>query len=161
MEILKFPHPHLLEKTEEVTVFGEELKTLLDAMWDTMSEHHGMGLAANQVGLSQRMFVMEGPDGKRFNFVNPVITSSSSAPANMREGCLSAPGDYVIVPDRAQWVQVNYEDEEGKSQSRVFQGIYAVCVQHEIDHLDGKAYLENKSIPKATRKPLASKWGLK
>lgn len=161
MEILKFPHPQLFEKTEEVTVFGPELKTLLDGMWETMSENHGMGLAANQVGLSHRMFVMEGPDNKRFNLLNPYIINKSSAPANLKEGCLSAPGDYLIVPDRAQWVQISYEDEEGKSHTKVFQGIYAVCCQHEIDHLDGKAYLENKSIPKMTRKNLASKWNLK
>jgi len=161
MEILKFPHPHLMSKTEEVTVFGPELKTLLDAMWETLSSKGAVGLAANQVGLTQRMFVMEGPNGERINAINPTILFKSAAFANLKEGCLSAPGDFVIVPDRALWVQMRYRDEHGNTQIRVLDGLYGVCVQHEIDHLDGKAYLENKSIPRSTRKNLAKKWGLK
>jgi peptide deformylase len=160
MNILKFPDPFLFEKTKEVTVFGPELKTLLDAMYKTMIDNKGIGLAANQVGLSFRMFVMTMKDSSVF-FVNPKITDRSIGPANIEEGCLSAPGEALKLDERASWVKVSYQDETGKKHEKVFKGIHSVCVQHEIDHLDGKSYLQSRSINRARRKELAKKWGIK
>lgn len=159
MNILLFPNPLLFEVMPEVTVFGEELKILLDSMYDLMKNSNGMGLAANQVGLSLRMFVMEGPNG-RVNLVNPKIVVRSKFQANLREGCLSAPGDFVTVPSRAEWVDVGFQDEEGTYKRLVLKGIFAVCFQHELDHLNGKTFLSDKSIPRNIRKPLAKKWKL-
>src|SRR5271154_689806 len=103
MNVLKFPNPFLTTATYPVTVFGDELKVLLDSMYETMKTNNGLGLAANQVGLLHRMFVMDGLEG-RFNIVNPVIVNKSAKPANIKEGCLSAPGDFVVVPERAEWI---------------------------------------------------------
>lgn len=160
MDILKFPNPFLITATYQVTVFGDELKVLLDSMYEVMKEHNGIGLAANQVGLLHRMFVMEGPKG-RINIVNPAIVSSSIQKINVREGCLSAPGTFVVIPTRASWVQLCYSDETGKSNIVTLKDVHAVCVQHEIDHLDGKIFMLDKSIPKHERKCLAKKWGIK
>lgn len=161
MEILKFPHPTLSEVCTPVTVFGEELKILLDAMWDTMKSTTGMGLAANQVGLTFRMFVMEGNEGERIYLVNPEILKKSLAISAIKEGCLSAPGEMIQTNSRAEWVQVRYYDESGNYRNKVFTDVYSVCVQHEIDHLNGKSFMEIKTIPKSKRKELAKKWGLK
>lgn len=161
MQILKFPSPELFKVCTEVTVFGPELKILLDAMWETMVAGKGMGLAANQVGLTFRMFTMLGPDGEKIYLVNPKISSKSVISANLQEGCLSAPGEILVIEDRASWVKVKFQDETGTEQERVFHNIYAVCVQHEIDHLNGLSYLQSKSLHRARRKELAAKWGLK
>jgi peptide deformylase len=141
-------------------VFGPELLFLLESMYETMKANNGLGLASNQVGLDYRMFVMAAPDEEKLFLVNPVITARSIALANYKEGCLSAPGEFLLL-DRAAWVEVKFQNEKGEEQKRLFNAIFAVCVQHEIDHLNGKSHLESKSIPKAQRKLLAKKWGLK
>lgn len=161
MDILKFPHPLLFEPTRQVTVFGPELSVLLHSMWETMIAAKGLGLAANQVGLPWNMFVMEGPNKERLFIVNPVIASGSKTPANLREGCLSAPGEFLILKERMAWVEIAYSDENGAINKGFFKGIHAVCVQHEMDHLVGKSHLQSKSISRAERKRLAKKWGLK
>lgn len=160
MEILKFPDPRLFDPTWPVTVFGDELKVLLDSMWDVMVANYGVGLAANQVGLTFSMFTMEGAEGERLYIVNPRIKSKSSAPANLREGCLSAPGEFLTRPDRAVWVELEFQDELGVPQRRVFKGIAAVCVQHEIEHLNGEGFMQSKTILKQKRLQLAKKWNL-
>lgn len=160
MEILKFPNPKLLTKCEQVTVFGTELKTILDNMWETMLANYGVGLAANQVGLSYNMFVMEGPEEEKIYLVNPTVKSKSQAPANLREGCLSAPGEFLVRPDRSVWVEIEFQDAEGKAARRVFKGINAVCVQHEMEHLEGKGFMTSTSLNKTKRIELAKKWGL-
>lgn len=161
MELLSFPHPLLFKPCRNVSVFGPELKTLLNLMWDAMNALKGIGLAANQVGLSYAMFVMAGPDEERLFIVNPRILRKSTVPANMREGCLSAPGEFLVLSERASWVEIAFQDESGTEKVRVFQGLHAVCVQHEMDHLVGKSHLQSSTIPKVKRKELAKKWGLK
>lgn len=161
MVILKFPNPALFKVCAPVTVFGEELKVLLTAMWETMVASNGIGLAGNQVGLGFRMVVMLGPNDEQLFMVNPEIVQRSIVPANLREGCLSAPGEFVELSERASWIKVKFQDERGAEKTRVFTGIHSVCVQHETDHLDGKSHLQSTTIPKAKRKELAKKWGLK
>jgi peptide deformylase len=160
MEILKYPHSSLFTQCEPVTVFGKELKIIIESMLSTMRTSGGMGLAANQVGLKYRIFVMEGPNGEDLHFINPKISWRSIAPANKKEGCLSAPGDFLVLQERADMVRVDYQDHDGRDHKKVFDGIWAVCVQHEIDHLDGKAFIQSKSIPKAKRRELLKKWGV-
>lgn len=161
MEILKFPNPHLFIPCKEVTVFGPELKVLLESMWDTMTAKNGLGLASNQVGLSYRMFTMLGPENEKLFIVNPKILKRSESSANKKEGCLSAPGEFLILPERSMWTQILYQDETGGVRSGTFSGLHSVCVQHEIDHLDGKSHLQSKSITRAKRRELARKWGIK
>lgn len=161
MVILKFPDPSLFKPCAEVTVFEEELKILLEGMWSAMLKHGGLGLAANQVGLHCRMFVMAGVNSEKLYIVNPKVVKQSVIPANMREGCLSAPGEFLVLSERASWIQIDFQDEKGQMQRRVFHGLHAVCVQHEMDHLEGKSHLMSPNIPKKQRKEIYKKWGLK
>lgn len=161
MEILKFPDSRLFVKCTAVTVFGDELKVILDNMYLVMKNAKGMGLAANQVGLTYNMFTMEGPNDEKLYIINPKILSKSQGSANVREGCLSAPGEFLVRSDRVQWVEVEFKNEKGEDQRRVFTGLHAVCVQHEIEHLAGLGFMQSTSIPKKTRNELAKKWQLK
>lgn len=161
MQILKFPDPHLFVKTKEVTVFGPELKFLLESMKETMTISNGLGLAANQVGLPYSMFVMQTSNDGVLFLVNPKITNKSMESAGIREGCLSAPGEFLVVPERKFWSEVEFQNENGESQKIIFKGIFSVCAQHEIQHLLGESYMQSKSILKTKRKQLAKKWGLK
>ena len=161
MQILKYPSPALFVVCSEVTIFGPELKILLDSMWDAMVEGHGMGLAANQVGLTFRMFVMLGPDEEKIYLVNPKILSRSIVSANLPESCLSAPGEMLTLDERASWAKIEFQNETGEKKERIFHGIHSVCVQHETDHLNGLSHLQSKSIKTAKRKILAKKWGLR
>lgn len=158
MEVLKYPDPRLLKPTKEVTDFGPELKTLLESMWETMVRERGIGMAANQVGLEQRMFVMSYRAQKLF-LVNPKIIELGNNPSNISEGCLSAPGQTIKIY-RPNLVKVTFQDETGAPFCAIFLDTHSVCVQHEVEHLDGKTFLQNKSIPKTIRKELAKKWGL-
>jgi peptide deformylase len=160
MEILKYPNPALLAKCKPVTVFGPTVETLLDSMWETMKKHGGIGLAANQVGLFYTMFTMEGPNGEKLYIVNPEIIARSAGFVAIREGCLSAPGEFLNL-SRSAWVQVKFKNQDGVSYTRVFQGLHAVCVQHEMEHLEGKTFLESNALPKAKRRELARKWGFR
>lgn len=160
MKIVKFPDQALFTPTNTVTTFDATLHYLLDSMYEVMKVNNGLGLAANQVGILDSMFVMDGPEG-RIDLVNPVIIQRSIGAANLKEGCLSAPGDFVVVPARRAWVHVKFYDKNGEPKARVFNGIHAVCVQHEIDHLLGKTFFADKSIPRNQRGPLMKKWGVK
>jgi peptide deformylase len=159
MEVLKYPDARLLKPCKEVTVFGPELVVLLESMWETMIKERGMGMAANQVGLEYRMFTMSYRAQKLF-VVNPTIVESSKNPSDLAEGCLSAPGQMIKLY-RPNWVKLSFQNEKGEKLNATFTDIHAVCVQHEIEHLDGKSFLQNKAIPKSMRKFLAEKWGLK
>jgi len=161
MEILSFPDPNLFIQCKEITVFGPELKVLLESMWETMIENRGIGLAANQVGLDYRMFTMFGPEDEKLFIVNPKIVMKSIAPANLKEGCLSARGEFLMLEERSHIVQILYRDETGAVKTGTFSGIHAVCVQHEIDHLDGKSYLQSDSLSRQVKRKLARKWDLK
>lgn len=161
MKILKYPDPILLQPCAPVLSFDEALKAQLDEMWETMVAAEGLGLAANQVGILQRMFTMSDADGGKLYIINPVILKRSEIPAAKPEGCLSAPGEFLELDERAEWVQVEFQDETGAAKQRVFHGIHSVCVQHEMDHLDGKTHLLSPTLSSKDRKKLAKKWGLK
>ena len=74
---------------------------------------------------------------------------------------MSAPGEFIVIPNRVEWIELQFQDETGHKKHAIFKGIRAVCAQHEIDHLDGKLFMSDKSIPKYERKRLAKKWGIK
>ena len=160
MEVLKFPHEFLFETTNEVIVFDQALAERLSIMHEAMERENGLGLAANQLGFTDRMFIMKGPDGI-IDLINPIITWRSILPAKLKEGCLSAPGDFLVVPSRKSTVQVKFQDSYGQPRSSVFRDLYAVCAQHEIDHLNGNPFFADKSIPKAERRLWMKKWGIK
>jgi len=101
----------------------------------TMEKYNGIGLAANQCGIQERMFVMKGG----FVCINPVIIEASAEMEKMKEGCLSYPGLYVTIP-RHKWVEVEFYDENGVLQKHRFEGVTAQCFQHELDHINGVVF---------------------
>jgi peptide deformylase len=152
LEILEFPDPRLRVHARRVDRFDEALSRLASDMIETMYEASGVGLAATQVDSDLRMVVIdtsESRDQARV-FVNPEVLSSSPEEARNEEGCLSVPGyfDFVVRPAR---VRVRAQDLQGQAFELDCEGMLAVCVQHEIDHLDGRVFVDHLSLLKQAR----------
>lgn len=145
LDILRWPDPRLRTACSPVGEVTDDIKVLAADMFDTMYATPGRGLAAPQVGVLKRMFVMDATwkDDVRTPevFVDPQIMSADVKMIEMEEGCLSIPG--VMTPvTRPAWVEVCWSDLEGAAHHRRFTGFAAACVQHEIDHLDGIVTLD-------------------
>lgn len=148
LEILKYPDERLTRVSETVGHFDTELHRLLDDMAETMYAAKGIGIAAPQVGVLRRAFVVdlgppeESPDapGKRYEFINPVLSRGSGRIA-FEEGCLSVPG-YAESVSRKATLTVDFLDRFGKPHRETVTGLLAVAVQHENDHLDGYLFLD-------------------
>ena len=154
LKIIIAPDPRLLEVSEPVTVINNEVKDLLEDMLETMYKSNGIGLAAPQVGILKRLVVMDCSEQnkkqKPLKFINPEILNLSSEKSEFEEGCLSLPTQYAKV-ERPSKIEVKYEDENGKKIKKNFFGIEATCLQHEIDHLDGKLFVDHISKLKKNR----------
>jgi len=142
LEILTYPDKRLREVCAPVADFGPELQKRIDDMFETMYAAPGLGLAAIQVGIFQRFLVMdvginEGQIVKRdpLVIVNPKIVSKEGQ-IEWEEGCLSCP-DLVVPVKRSQKIEIEFQDRHGKAGKMSAQDLMAVCIQHEIDHLDG------------------------
>jgi len=140
-KIIKYPNQALKEVCSEVTEFNTDIHQLLVEMSQIMVDAKGMGLAANQIGVLNRILVMKDLTGRIWEIINPIITERSEERILETEGCLSAPGVYVQI-SRHKMVNLEYQDKDGDRQFAVFMGIEAVCIQHEVDHLDGIFYIE-------------------
>jgi peptide deformylase len=142
--ILIHPDPRLKKVCDPVAEITPELRQLAADMLETMYEAPGIGLAAPQVGVLKRMLVMDcikdGP-AEPMVLLNPSILWSSEDVSVYEEGCLSIPDQYADVK-RPSEVTVRWTDLDGAEQERQFAGIWATCVQHEIDHLDGKLFID-------------------
>ena len=151
LNILHFPDPKLRQKAEAVTVVDDEIRTLVDDMFETMYAAPGIGLAAVQVDVLKRVITIDLSEDKDdpHSFINPEIVQSSGK-EDMEEGCLSVPGIYEMV-SRADKITVQYLDREGKDATLEAEGLLAVCIQHEIDHLDGKLFVDYLSEMKRNR----------
>lgn len=151
LPILKFPDPRLKKIAAPVTVFDARLKTLVKDMAQTMYEAPGVGLAATQVDVHQQVVVIDvSEEGNRLLvMVNPKITHRDGEQV-YEEGCLSVPGIHEKVT-RAEHVTVSFQDAEGLPQTLDASGLLAVCVQHELDHLQGKVFIEYLSQLKQGR----------
>jgi peptide deformylase len=152
LPILRYPDPRLRKIAKPVTQFDERLRTLIANMAHTMYDANGIGLAATQVDVHERAIVIDVSDARDelHVFVNPRILSTSSLRRVAEEGCLSVPGIYDEV-ERPESVVVEAEDENGKTFTIEADGLLAVCVQHEMDHLQGKVFVEYLSTLKQTR----------
>lgn len=142
-EVRLFGDPVLRTVAEEVTDFDAALETLVTDMWDTMDEHEGVGLAANQIGVTRRVFVFDTSHvegGWRGHIVNPVWEAIGEETQTGPEGCLSIPG-VSAETERFQRVAVRGVDMHGEPVSFECEGLLARCVQHETDHLDGVLFL--------------------
>ncbi len=142
LTIVEFPDPRLRTQAAQVTEFDADLKTLADDMLETMYAAAGIGLAATQVDVHRRLLVLDvSEDGSQpMTFVNPTITARDGSEV-CQEGCLSVPGIYADV-ERAAEVDVEAFDVSGKPFSLHADGLLAVCIQHEMDHLNGKLFVD-------------------
>ena len=151
LTILEFPDPRLRKKAVPVDVVDDELRTLIDDMFETMYAASGIGLAATQVDVHRRLLVADVSSEKTDPrvYINPVIVEKDGVTVS-EEGCLSVPGYYEEVK-RAEHIRVRYLDRDGRECEGECEGLLAVCVQHEIDHLDGKLFVDYLSEAKRTR----------
>lgn len=141
MKIYKLGEEVLRKKCEPVKEITPEMKNIFNEMFDTMNEAEGVGLAAPQVGISQRFFVAVADDDVRRVFVNPQIISTSAEMGDYEEGCLSLPGFNESIR-RPTKVTVQAMDENGKKFTLEADGLLARIIQHENDHLDGVLYID-------------------
>jgi peptide deformylase len=151
LNILRYPDARLHKLAAPVTVFDDALKRLVADMTDTMYAAPGIGLAATQVDVHKRVIVVDVSErhDSLVVLVNPEIVESSGE-SDIEEGCLSVPGIYELVA-RAERVKVRAYDQNGKAFTLEAQGLLAVCIQHEMDHLQGKVFVEHLSQLKQQR----------
>ena len=152
LPILCYPDPKLHTVAKPVTRFDEALKTTIANMFETMYESKGIGLAATQVDFHERLIVLDVSEEKNKPLVviNPTIVNSSAEHIVGEEGCLSVPGVYDEV-ERAQTIEIAFLDENGQSQRLVAHDLLSVCIQHEMDHLMGRVFVEYLSPLKRNR----------
>ena len=145
LSILLHPDPRLKKISIQVTNIDERIKKLCLDMIDTMYNHSGVGLAAPQVGISKRVVVMdcseEEEEKSPITLINPEIVWFSEEDSKFEEGCLSIPHIREEIK-RPSSVQVKFTDISGISKESYFKGLWATCIQHEIDHLNGKLFID-------------------
>ena len=151
LPILQHPDPRLRKKTPPVQHFDQKLQKLIDDMFETMYAAPGVGLAANQVGVQLRLSVMDCSDehNQPIVLINPEVLAAVE-PQEMEEGCLSLP-DLRDKVQRYNKLRLRALDRHGKPYELEAEGLMAQCVQHEIDHLDGKLYIDYLSSLKRER----------
>jgi len=152
LNILRYPDPRLHKVAKPVTEFGARLDKLIADMAETMYEAPGVGLAASQVDVHEQLVLIDTSDTKDALkvFINPEITWASDEKQIYDEGCLSVPGVYDGV-ERPARVKVRALDQHGKPFELEADGLLAVCIQHEMDHLMGKVFVEYLSPLKRNR----------
>ena len=152
LEILEFPDPRLRTIAKNVTLVDDSIRSLINDMIETMYEANGVGLAATQVDHHLRIVVIDVSDERDqpLVFINPEVAVPEGPDHEYDEGCLSVPGFYETV-SRPENVVVNALDREGKSFEMTPTGLLAVCIQHELDHLNGKLFVDYLSPLKRKR----------
>jgi len=151
LPILHFPDPKLRTRAKPVESVDDAIRTLIDNMFETMYEAPGIGLAATQVDVHKRVIVVDVSEEKNqpLVFINPELLEKQGV-EEMDEGCLSVPGIYEKV-QRADSVKVRALDRNGQSFEMEADGLLAVCIQHEMDHLEGKLFVDYLSSLKRDR----------
>jgi len=151
LEVLHFPDERLRNKAIPVSNIDGEIKELAHNMLETMYAEGGIGLAATQVNIQKRIVVIDLSESKTdpLFLVNPEILEKDGV-ESMREGCLSVP-DYFEVVERAEYIKYRYQTLEDETVESETDSLLAVCVQHEIDHLDGKLFIDYLSPLKRQR----------
>lgn len=152
LEILEFPDPRLRTRAKPVAEVTAQHRRLIDDMLETMYDAPGIGLAATQVNVHERILVIdvsENRDKPRV-FINPEVTVLDPSLGEYDEGCLSVPGFYETV-NRPQQIEVTALDRDGQAFTETLDGLLAICLQHEIDHLEGKLFVDYLSPLKRQR----------
>lgn len=152
LQILEFPDPRLRKIAEPVTVFDEKLEVLIEDMLETMYQAEGIGLAATQINVHKRLLVIDVSENRDSPqvFINPKFEILEEELSEYDEGCLSVPGFYETV-SRPSAVNITAQDAKGEEFELAAEGILATCIQHEIDHLDGKLFVDYLSTLKRQR----------
>ena len=152
LEILEFPDPRLRTEAMPVAQVDAATRTLIDDMFETMYNAPGIGLAATQVNIHQRVLVIDISENQNEPqvFINPRVTVLDPELGEYDEGCLSVPGFYETV-NRPRKVEVTALDRQGEPFTRELSGLLAICLQHEIDHLNGKLFVDYLSALKRQR----------
>ena len=152
LNILEFPDPRLRTQAAPVSQVDSRIQTLVDDMFDTMYAAPGIGLAASQVDVHERVIVMDLTENRSDPkvFINPEVTVIDDDLGTYDEGCLSVPGFYETV-ERPKVVEVTALDREGQPFTERLEGLMAICLQHEIDHLEGKLFVDYLSPLKRQR----------
>ena len=152
LDILEFPDPRLRTVAKPVTQVSDSHRELIDNMFETMYNAPGIGLAATQVNVHERILVMDLSEEQNqpLVFINPEVEVLDPELGEYDEGCLSVPGYYETV-NRPKRIQVTALDRDGQSFTKELDGLLAICLQHEIDHLDGKLFVDYLSPLKRNR----------
>ena len=152
LPIVQFPNPVLAMNCQPVQEINDQIRRLAADMGETMYKAPGVGLAAPQVGEPIRMVVLDASEEKNnlMTLINPVITQRSQEQEIGEEGCLSLPGIWEKV-SRSTEITLKYTDLEGKEQELHADGLLAICIQHELDHLDGTVFIDHLSRLKYDR----------
>ena len=163
-EIVIYPDKRLKLISKEVTVFDSELHTLLDDMYETMISKKGVGLAAIQIGVEKRVLIINLPEDdsddavqlkeNTLEVINPLFIKKEGS-CKHQEGCLSIPGIYEDI-ERAKKITIEYYNRYGEKQILKNSDFLAIAIQHEVDHLDGKVFIEKLSFTK--RKKFEKEW---
>ena len=151
LDVLRFPDERLRTVAAPVETITPELQQIVDDMFETMYAEEGIGLAATQVDIHQRIIVIDVSENREEQLVliNPEILEQSGS-TGIEEGCLSVPGSRALVP-RAEWVKVRALDRHGKPFELEADDLLAICIQHEMDHLVGKLFVDYLSPLKRQR----------
>ena len=151
LTILEFPDPRLRKKASPVEAVDDALRALIDDLFETMYDAPGIGLAATQVDVHRRLLVADVSNDQTepYALINPKILEKDGVVVT-DEGCLSVPGFYEAV-ERAEHIRVKYLNRDGEEVDMEAEGMLAVCIQHEIDHLDGKLFVDYLSEAKRQR----------
>jgi len=151
LEILHYPDNRLRKKALDITIFDENTKIIANNMLETMYQEKGIGLAAIQVGIQKKIIVIDVSEerDKPIILINPEILDKKD-PIVFEEGCLSVPGFYEKV-DRYNFIKYKYKNLEGEEVTDTAEGLFAVCIQHEMDHLKGKLFVDYLSSIKRDR----------
>lgn len=152
LEILEFPDPRLRTVAKPVKQVDDAKRKLIDDMLETMYEAPGIGLAATQVNVHEQIIVIDLSEdhSQPLVFINPAVEVLEGEPQEMQEGCLSVPGFYETVT-RIEHVMIKALDRNGEPFEMEASGLLAVCIQHELDHLRGKLFVDYLSPLKRTR----------
>ena len=151
LNILHYPDERLRKIAEPVKKVDAEIQRIVNDMFETMYEEEGIGLAATQVNIHQRIIVIDVSESRneRLVLINPIILETSGE-TGIEEGCLSVPEQRAFVP-RAEWVKIKALDVNGQEFELETDDLLAICIQHEIDHLNGKLFIDYLSALKRQR----------
>lgn len=151
LEVLRFPDERLRTIAQNVVSFGPTIQQIIDDMFETMYAEEGIGLAATQVNIHKRIIVIDVSEdrSKQLVLINPELLEQRGS-TGIEEGCLSVPECRALVP-RAEWVKIRAQDRQGNRFELETDGLLAICIQHEMDHLIGKLFVDYLSPLKRQR----------